>query len=113
VSPKITIPRLAIPALKIRRGQLLDISIMGIGIVVPPVDISFWPEIQLLPAMTVFDSEWIHDILDEKVGWFGNIAAGVVDAATPTIIEATFKAVEPYLDGLARDYYARRGKEKT
>jgi len=37
----------------------------------------------------------------------------VVDAALPNIIQAVFNAVEPYLDGLAEEFYARRGKEKT
>jgi len=89
---------LAIPAFKIRRGQLLDISILGVGVVVPPFDIQFWPEIQLLPAITVFDPDWIADI---------------VKGMMSTIAEGVFKAVEPYLDGLAVDFYARRGKEKT
>jgi len=95
--PKITIPRLAIPALKIPRGLLLDIDILGTHIRIPPSDIELWPEIQLLPEITVFDPEWI--------------TRGVVESMTPTIIQAVFNAVEPYLDGLAIDFYARRGKE--
>jgi len=106
---KITIPRLAIPAFALKAGQLLDISLFGVGVKVPPVDIQFWPEIQLLPETVVFNSEWVTTAIEEKADWIKNIAAGVVDAATPTIIEATFNAVEPYLDGLAEDFYRRRG----
>jgi len=105
---KITIPRLAIPAFKLKAGQLLDISIFGVGIKVPPVDIQFWPEIQLLPETVVFDPAWIWDVLGDAAEWIGNIARGVVESMIPTIIEATFKAVEPYLDKLAEDFYARR-----
>jgi len=96
VNPKITIPRLAIPALKITRGQFLDIDIVGIHLRVPPGDIQLWPEIQLLPEITVFDPDWITDIIKGMM---------------PTIAEGVFKAVEPYLDKLAEDFYARRGKE--
>jgi len=108
---KITIPRLAIPALRIRRGFLLDIEILGQHIRVPPSDITLWPEIQLLPETTVFDPEWIVEKVEGMSEWFGNIASGVVDAAMPTIIQAVFNAVEPHLDSLAEDFYARRGRE--
>jgi len=89
---KVTIGPLKIPRLEI----------MGVEI---------WPEITLLPRITVFDPEWIHDILGEKASWIASIARGVVDSMTTGIIEATFKAVEPHLDKLAEDFYARRGKE--
>jgi len=62
--------------------------------VVPPSDIQFWPEIQLLAALTVFDPDWITD---------------AVNGMMSTIAEGVFKAVEPYLDGLAEDFYRRRG----
>jgi len=105
---KITIPRLAIPAFALKTGQLLDISIFGVGIKVPPFDIQFWPEIQLLPETVVFDTEWVTTAIEEKAEWIGNIARGVVESIIPTIIEATFNAVEPYLDKLAEDFYAGR-----
>jgi len=73
--------------------------------------VEIWPEITLLPRVTVFDPEWIHDILDGKAGWISSIARGVVDDMTTGMIQATFKAVEPHLDKLAEDFYARRGKE--
>jgi len=69
---------------------------MGVGVVVPPSEIQLWPEIQLLPEITVFDPDWIADI---------------VKGMMPTIAEGVFNAVEPYLDSLARDFYERRGKE--
>jgi len=106
---QLKIPRLAIPQLKISKGQLLDISIFGIGIKVPPFDITFWPEIELLPETVVFNSEWVTDTIYGMADWFGSIAAGVVDSMIPTIIQATFNAVEPYLNSLAEDFYRRRG----
>jgi len=43
--------------------------------------------------------------------WIGNVASGVVDAAIPGIIQAVFNAVEPYLDGLAEEFYERHQQE--
>jgi len=105
--------------------------IVGIHIRVPPSAIELLPEIQLLPSTTVFDPEWIPKpvevtadwvkgivkgmtdwvtgIIEGKAEWFGNIARGVVDSMLPGIIQATFNAVEPYLDKLAEDFYRRRG----
>jgi len=91
---KITIGPLKIPAL----------TVFGVDI---------WPEITLLPKITVFDPEWITEKVEGMAEWFGSIARGVVDSMIPGIIQAMFNAVEPYLDDLARDFYARRGKEKT
>jgi len=108
---KITIGPLRIPALALRKGQLLHWHIpwpIDRDLDVPPGDITITPEITLLPAITVFDPEWITEKVEGMADWIGNIARGVVDAATPTIIEATFNAVEPYLDKLAEDFYARR-----
>jgi len=109
---KLTIGPLKIPAFKLAKGQLLHWHIpwpIDRDLDVPPGDITFWEEKTLLSAVTVFDPEWIHEIVEGKADWIKNIAAGVVDAALPTIIEATFNAVEPYLDGLAEDFYRRRG----
>jgi len=108
---KITIGPLKIPALAFRKGQLLHLHLpfpIDRDIDVPPSDITLWPEITLLPRITVFDPEWVHDILGDASEWIANIARGVVDSMTTEIIEATFKAVEPYLDGLAEEYYARK-----
>jgi len=89
--------KITIGPLKIPRLEVLGVQI--------------WPEITLLPKITVFDSDWILDVIEDKAEWFGNIARGVVDVAIPDVIQATFNAVEPHLDKLAEDFYARRGKE--
>jgi len=67
-----------------------------------------WPEIQLLPETTVFDTEWVIGAVEERADWIANIARGAVDAAIPGIVQAVFAGVEPYLDRLAEDFYARR-----
>jgi len=77
--------------------------------VIPPGDIQLWPEIQLLPEITVFDPEWVVGVVEGMAEWIGNISRGVVDSMIPGIIQAVFNAVEPYLDGLAEDFYRRRG----
>jgi len=82
---------------------------VGVHIRVPPGDLQLWPEVQLLPEITVFDPEWIVGIVEGMAEWIGSVARGVVDVMTPGIIQAVFDAVEPHLDGLAEDFYRRRG----
>jgi len=96
---KITIGPLKVPARKLKKGQLLSLHLpfpIDRDIDVPPSDITLWPEITLLPAITVFDPDW---------------TTGIVQGMMPAIIESVFKAVEPYLDKLAEEYYAHEGKE--
>jgi len=107
---KISLPRLAIPAIKIPKG-IISFWVGPWKVTIPPGDIQIFAGKELLPATTVFDSEWILNVLDEKAGWIGSIARGVVDAAIPGIIQAVFNAVEPYLDGLAADFYKRHSEE--
>jgi len=76
---------------------------------VPPSDVQLWPEIQLLPEITVFDPEWVIDTVAGMTSWIQGVARDVVTAMVPSIIDATFKSVEPYLDSLAADFYRRRG----
>jgi len=83
--------KITIGPLKIPRLEVLGVQI--------------WPEITLLPKITVFDSDWILDVIEDKAEWFGNIATGVVEGMMPWIAEGVFKAVEPYLDNLAAAFY--------
>lgn len=73
--------------------------------------VEIWPEITLLPEITVFDPQWILDFLMEKAEWFSEAVAGVVEGLMEGIIEGVFNAVEPYLDKLAGEYYEREEKE--
>jgi len=59
----------------------------------------------------VFDPQWILDTLTEKADWFKEAVGGVVDGLTAGIIQAVFDAVEPYLDGLAEEFYERHQQE--
>lgn len=111
---KISIGPLKIPGLTIKKGSLLTIKFpwpLDIKIYVPPWDITFWPELTLLPRITVFDPQWILDFLMEKAEWFSNAVRGVLETMIPWIAESVFNLVEPYLDKLAGDFYERHEKE--
>jgi len=112
----IKIGPLVIPALALLKGQLLHYHLgwpFDIDLDVPPGDITITPSITLLPEITVFDPAWITGIVEGKVDWIKGVAGGVVESMIPAIIEAVFNAVEPHLDKLAEEFYARRGEEKT
>jgi len=77
---RIAIPRVVLPEFTIKRGLLLNISIFGIGLVVPPVDITFWKEMELIPEIVVFDSLWIWE-------WGAKMLSANVDAVIKAMEE--------------------------
>jgi hypothetical protein len=45
------------------RGQLLDVSLLGVGIVIPPWDITLLPAITFWDSFLIFDSDWVVNAL--------------------------------------------------
>lgn len=52
-------PGLKFNGLKLTRGQLLNVSLMGIGLVIPPFDLELIPPIELWETFVIFDSDWV------------------------------------------------------
>ena len=93
---EIKFPDIEIPAFKISKGQLLNVNLLGVGLVIPPGDITFWPETRILRGFTLFDTS--------------DIVKGVGDllGAVP---EAVWNLARAKLDELAADYYERHSEE--
>jgi hypothetical protein len=79
---QIWFPGLAIPKLVIRRGFFLDVSIFGVGLVIPPVDITLFAGVKIWDGFMLFDTDLIvKGIGDLMVA----IPKAVWDLATSTL----------------------------
>lgn len=57
---QIWFPGLKFNGLKLTRGQLLDVTLLGVGLVIPPWDITLLPEHTFWETFMIFDSEPIE-----------------------------------------------------
>ena len=89
-------PDIVIPAFKISKGQLLDVRLLGVGLVIPPGDITFWPKTRILEGFELFDT-------DDVVKGVGDLLGAVP--------EAVWNLAKAKLDELAADYYERHSEE--
>ena len=112
---EISIGPLKIPALKILAGFLLTLKLpwpLDIQIKVPPVDITFWNEITLLPKITVFNTDWIFKALTENMAWFSDAVGSVLSGLSEQILGIVKAGFAALFDSWARDFYERREEEK-
>jgi len=93
----IRFPGLKLPAFKLTRGQLLNVHLLGVGLVIPPFDITFWAETTLLQPFTLFKTE--------------DITTGLLTPIN-AIPEAVWTLAKSTLDSLAKDYYERHPEAK-
>ena len=137
---EIKFPDIVIPAFKISKGRLLNVSLLGVGLVIPPLDITFWPYTKILSGFTLFNTDDItKPILDKiaaipkievpglediikpildaiaaipkvKVPSVEDITKGISDALN-VIPEAVWNLAKAKLDELAADYYERHSEE--
>ena len=94
---KVSFPSIWIPGFKIPKGWLLNITLLGVGLVIPPVDIVFWSAKKILSGFTLFDTGWIVDPI-------GSVMKGVP--------KAVWDLCKFTLDSWAADFYKRRREEK-
>jgi len=90
-------PGLTIPMVKIKKGRFLNVSLLGKGIKVPPIDLTIIPKTVILKSFKLFDTLWII-----------NPITNVVKA----IPQAVWDLCKSTLDEWAGDFYKRRGAEK-
>lgn len=79
---KVSFPSLWFPAFKFRKGQLLNVSILGIGLKIPPIDITFWNAFKILNGFTILDTDWISNPI---INAMSGIAHAVWDIAKGTL----------------------------
>ena len=88
---KIYFPALVFPAFKFKRGQLLNVNLLGVGLVIPPFNITFWNAVTLSPKRLLFDTNWIVNALLAPI------------IAIPM---AVWSLLESVLDEWVEEYYA-------
>lgn len=93
---EIKFPGFKLPAFKLSKGQLLNVSLLGVGLVIPPIDVTFWPEVTFWEPFTLFDT----DVIVKGVG--------DLLAAVP---EAVWNLAKAKLDELAAEYYKKHSEE--
>lgn len=93
---QITFPALTIPAFKMVKGQLLNLVVFGAGLVIPPVDITFWEAVKLTDPFVIFDSD---ELIAEMVSPLFKVADFVWDIA------------EARLDIMAEKFYKEQEEE--
>ena len=79
--------QLAFPGLKfngmsLTRGQLLNVSLLGVGLVIPPWDITLIPALTFWEPFIIFDSDWVVNAL---AGAFTAIPKAVWDYFNKTM----------------------------
>ena len=93
---KIAFPKLAIPPLVIPAGLLLNVNLLGLGLVIPPTDVQLWGEIVLLKEFVLFDTD---DIAQALLGTIANV------------VEWAFRGLVDQLNEAAKRYYDEHGDE--
>lgn len=93
----IVFPALAVPAFTLARGQLLNVTLLGVGLVIPPRDITFWERTLLTPEFVLF-----------------NINSLVNAIVTPlnAIPQAVWNFATSWLEQQINEYYKLHPEEK-
>jgi len=86
-------PGLKFNGLSLTRGQLLDVSLLGVGLVIPPWDIELLPPHTFWEPFVAFDSDWVVVPLNEAIA---NIPTLLVDFVTGRVQEEISKYYEEH-----------------
>jgi len=89
-------PGLTIPRIRITAGQFLNITLLGVGIKVPPISMTILPRTVIWEGFKMFDTNDITNALLTPIN------------AIPQAVWNLFKGK---LDEMADEFYARRGGE--
>ena len=93
---EVKFPGFALPAFKISKGQLLNVNLLGVGLVIPPGDITFWKKVTFWEPFTLFNT-------DDVVKGVGDLLGAIP--------EAVWNLARAKLDELAADFHERHSEE--
>lgn len=93
---KIQLPSLKLPGFQIARGSLLNIALLGKGLIIPPWDITFWKPVTIWEDFDIFNTDWIVEALTKPL------------EATAKLVWTIF---EDTLNKWAEDYYETHKEE--
>jgi len=94
---KVVIPAIWFPTIQINRGLLLNASLFGLSLVIPPVDIKLTDAFQLSQDIVLFDTDDI---------------GRVVGDAVVGIPQAIFGVITPWLEAQVEQYYKDHPERK-
>jgi len=87
---QVIFPAIWFPAFKLTRGQLLDVNLLGVGIAIPPWNITFWEAVQLTSERVLFDTDAI---------------AGVIIGAINALPQAIWGWAQNWIQSQIDEYY--------
>lgn len=84
-------PGLKFNGFKLTRGRLLDISLLGVGLVIPPVDLTLLPAVTFWEPFCAFDSDWVVAPLTTAVQGIPKLLVDFVTGRLGEEIEEYYK----------------------
>ena len=101
----VKIPKITFPGFKIPRGLLLNTSLLGVDLVIPPFDITFWEPVTLIPETIIWDSGWVGDaVLAIQDNLLKPVLDKLEEVGFPTP-ENLFNAFLDWTHELVKDWY--------
>jgi len=96
--PEVKFPGITIPAFKLTKGQLLNVGVLGVGLVIPPFDMTFWEATTILQPFTLFNTDDI---------------AKPVATLINAIPQAVWTFATTWLEQQIKDYYDKHPEART
>jgi hypothetical protein len=79
-------PGLKFNGFTLTRGTLLDVSLFGVGLVIPPWDITLLPELTFWETFIIFDTDWITAPIGDAIATIPKL---LIDFITGRLEEET------------------------
>jgi len=73
---KIFFPAISFPEIKVKAGSFLNATLLGVGLVVPPWDLTILPSFTLIPKVELFDTDVLFRPIMEAIE---GVAQKVID----------------------------------